>query len=105
MGVKGEEELRKIILSWEKVSGAQGYEVCHNCEMDSAGNMVKGDILPIAVGRAGECGDLPCLVKPGAPIGYNTFQVRVQTDQGWSEWGSKGNFNVQEPGSVDHEEL
>ena len=97
--VAGEEELRKVIIQWDKVDGATGYEVCHNCK----GDVEK--IIPVEVGRKGECGGRPCMVLPGAPIGYNTFQLRVKTSSGVSDWGSARNFKVQDVGHVEHEEL
>lgn len=99
--VEGEEELRKIIVSWANVEGYVEYEVCHNCEFSADGELIEGE----ASSANDTCGGLPCYVKPGAPIGYNTFRVRVKTGEGWSEWGTQGRYNVGEVGHAEHDEL
>jgi hypothetical protein len=119
--VPGEENLRKIILSWDRVENAEAYEVCHDCHdiiNDDTGiissktttpllvdkdGIVK--VFPLAVGRAFECGMRPCLVLPGAPIGYNRFHIRVKVGSEWSAWSKHRNFLVAEPGAVEHQEL
>ena len=105
----GQEHLRKIILQWEKVQEAAAYEVCHNCEIEDLTGLRSedciGDVLDIPIGRAGTCGHGPCMVMPAAPIGYNKFHLRVKVGGEWSLWSRHRNFNVQEPGRVEHEEL
>lgn len=135
--VEGEEDLRKIILNWDPVWEAKAYEICHQCgSIDSNSGERKGNggadadadggtVIAIPVGRQGECGGLPCLVVGGAPLGWNTFHLRVQLkattksnnntsnnnnkdeeedDYRWSAWSPARNFNVQQEqlGSVDH---
>jgi hypothetical protein len=110
--VHGEENFRKIILAWDRVSDAEAYEVCHDCDIDdgtgtrdSTMGDDKGEVFPRAVGRNFECGDRPCLVMPGAPLGYNRFNIRVKVGSEWSAWSKHRNFFVAEPGHVEHEEL
>ena len=98
--VEGEEDMRKIIIQWEAIPGALEYQVCHNCiptETD-------GDLhtVPITQTRGGR----PMYIKKDAPLGMNSFQVRVSLAEGeLTEWSKQRNFNVDEPGSVHHEEL
>ena len=109
--VEGEEHLLKVILGWEKIPNAEGYEICHNCNNidDDTGNEINADrvgtIIPIGIGRKYECGLNPCLVLPGAPAGYNRFNLRVQIGKDWSPWSTYRNFYVIEPGNMVHEEL
>jgi len=99
--VEGEEELRKVIVTWDKAYGASSYEICHNCVLNASGDLIEG----VAQSANSECGAQPCSVHPAAPLGYNTFQVRAKTGAGWSEWGTQRKFFVDEVGHVDHEEL
>ena len=103
--VAGEEELRKIIVYWEKTSGALGYELCHNCRVDDATGVRldddEGDVRPIPLDMT--CAGNMCGVFPGAPLGKNRFNVRVQTSTGWSLWSEHVNFFVDEPGHAEHE--
>lgn len=109
--VPGEEELRKIILSWDHYPNVAGYEVCHNCIIDEdtgeRNTNEEGTIIEIAIDDGGQCGGKPCLVLSGAPIGYNVFHLRYLTHREgeWSAWSKHRNFHVQEVGYVDHEEL
>mmetsp|Transcript_13461 Transcript_13461/g.37159 ORF Transcript_13461/g.37159 Transcript_13461/m.37159 type:complete len:153 (-) Transcript_13461:115-573(-) len=105
--VEGEEDLRKIILQWDRVADAEEYEVCHQCTVDDATGILDtmGEIRHVPIGRSGECGNRPCLVMPGAPTGYNRFNLRVRVDDAWSAWSVHRNFNVLEPGTIEHEEL
>ena len=110
--VPGEEDLRKIILQWDHIAGAQEYQVCHECsqslleeDTDATTNKNEedGKIHNVSVGH--ECGGKPCFILPGAPLGYNAFHLRVKVGDEWSEWSSPRNFFVKEPGTVSHEEL
>lgn len=104
--VEGEEDLRKIILSWPQ-QGDNEYEVCHNCNIDEDSGERRsastGVIIPIPLGQ--ECGSRPCMVMPGAPLGMNTFHLRVREDNEWSAWSKGRNFNIVDPGTIYHEEL
>lgn len=109
--VEGEEELRKVLLKWDKVPGAEKYEICHNCDNidddtgDNAGLIPEEKIIALGVSRKYECGGHACLVLPDAPLGFNTFHLRVQVGDEWSKWSKHRNYNVDEPGFVEHEEL
>jgi hypothetical protein len=107
--VEGEEELRKLILQWDKVLGAEQYEICHNClqisDDSGEGDISDGKLLPIGVGRDHECGGNPCMVMPNISLGYNRFNIRVQSGGEWSPWSVHRNYNVDEAGRVKHEEL
>ena len=109
--IDGEEHLLKVIVKWDAISGAEGYELCHNCNHISEvtgeenGDLDGGEIYPIGVGGANMCGGQACLVMPGAPKGHNKFHLRVKMDGEWSSWSNYQNFNVQEPGMFGHEEL
>jgi len=104
--VPGEEDLRKIIVSWDHVSEAEDYEVCHNCHIttnDEGGTSVFGLIHDIPKGM--ECGGRPCFVLPGAPLGLNTFHLRVKVkdDDEVSDWSEEVKFFVEDPGHVHHD--
>ena len=104
--VKGEEDKRKIILSWNRIAGAEAYEVCHECDIDDDTGSRDGElgtVTPIPITQT--CGDRPCMVFPGAPLGYNRFNVRVQVGGEWSAWSKHRNYFVEEIGVVEHEEL
>ena len=104
--VEGEEDKRKIILSWDHIRGAEAYEVCHECDIDDETGTRStqfGTVTPIPTTQT--CGDRPCMVFPGAPLGYNRFNVRVQVGGEWSAWSKHRNYFVEELGFVDHEEL
>ena len=102
--VEGEEELRKIIVYWPRTPGALGYEICHNCNVDDAKGVRLDDEKDKikTVGPTDTCGGEMCGVYPGAPLGKNTFNVRVQTSEGWSLWSKRANFVVDEPGHAQH---
>ena len=113
----GEDHLRKIIVQWETVPEALEYQVCHNCVFHDGNDNDEDEEMTIhvvAVGREGECGGRPCYILPGAPLGRNTFHVRVRTSTTttsgndevlWSEWSEPRNFNVDQIGKTEHEEL
>jgi hypothetical protein len=109
--IKGEEHLLKVIIKWEAITGADAYELCHNCDHISEvtgaenGNVNDGTIYLIEIGGRNVCGGQPCHVIPGAPMGNNKFHLRVIKDGELSPWSNYQNFNVQEPGNFDHEEL
>mmetsp|Transcript_22742 Transcript_22742/g.38856 ORF Transcript_22742/g.38856 Transcript_22742/m.38856 type:complete len:153 (-) Transcript_22742:149-607(-) len=109
--IDGEQHLLKVIVKWDAISAAEGYELCHNCnhhiseETGEENGEVDGKIYPIEVGGANMCGGQACHVMPGAPKGHNKFHLRVKKDGEWSAWSNYQNFNVQEPGNFDHEEL
>jgi len=109
--VEGQEEKRKIVLKWAGYSGAEKYELCHNCDNiddesgESTGAIPEGSIIPIGIGRKFECGGDPCLVYPDAPLGYNKFHLRVLIGDEWSKWSKHRNYDVDEPGDLFHEEL
>eukprot|EP00980_Cylindrotheca_fusiformis_P021816 scaffold8658_cov101-Cylindrotheca_fusiformis.AAC.2 len=109
--VAGEEHLRKILLKWDKVPGAEQYQLCHNCNgieeaTGEAKSLIPEDkIISLGVGRKYECGGQACLVMPDSPLGYNTFHLRVQVGDEWSKWSKQRNYKVDEPGTIEHEEL
>ena len=122
--VPGEEDLRKIIVTWDKptndvVGSIAHYEICHQCGSDQidgdTGMMKEGatalgeDKLKIVpIGRAGECGGHPCLVFPSCPKGKNTFNLRIAykidgaNDYKYSLWSPQRVFMVDEPGNISH---
>eukprot|EP00546_Thalassionema_frauenfeldii_P001971 CAMPEP_0178934440 /NCGR_PEP_ID=MMETSP0786-20121207/23863_1 /TAXON_ID=186022 /ORGANISM="Thalassionema frauenfeldii, Strain CCMP 1798" /LENGTH=170 /DNA_ID=CAMNT_0020612221 /DNA_START=66 /DNA_END=578 /DNA_ORIENTATION=+ len=108
--VEGEEHLRKVILIWHDVTDAKLYEICHQCR--GAVDESTGIMVDPSIGRTLKddyiktCGGKPCIVMPAAPLGYNRFHMRYQNNTGdWSPWSRFKNFNVQEPGHMEHEEL
>ena len=103
--VAGEEDLRKMSVQWESVPGAYEYQVCVNCDLEA--DPSTWTIKPVPVGRAGERGGRPVFIYPGAPIGHNTFHVRVSlTDkEQFGHWSEPRHFNVGEVGRTLHEEL
>lgn len=108
--VEGEEDLLKIIVKWDHIPGAEGYELCHNCNHidEESGTEVGGAdgiVYPIGIGGKFECGAKPCSVMPGAPKGHNKFHLRAIVGGEMSPWSNYQNFNVLEPGSFEHEEL
>ena len=108
--IAGEEHLLKVIVKWDPIRAAEGYELCHNCnhiseETGEENGDVDGKIYPIAIGGSNMCGGQACHVMPGAPKGNNKFHLRVKMDGEWSAWSNYQNFNVHEPGVFDHEEL
>ena len=113
--VDGEEHLLKIIVKWGAITGAEAYELCHNCNFiveetgeennNNGGGNTAGTIYPIEIGGKNLCGGQPCHVMPGAPMGNNIFHLRVKKNGEFSPWSNYQNFNVQEPGNFDHEEL
>ena len=50
--VAGEEEQRKLIISWKRFEAATGYEVCHGCDVDANG--VRTSAFGEVRGRLGE---------------------------------------------------
>mmetsp|Transcript_23005 Transcript_23005/g.33953 ORF Transcript_23005/g.33953 Transcript_23005/m.33953 type:complete len:170 (-) Transcript_23005:64-573(-) len=108
--VEGEEHLRKIILGWYRIDGAEAYEICHQCvgRIDENTGVEIDDSIG-TIRRGGEittCGGQPCTVLPAAPIGYNRFHLRYQTKDGdWSSWSKVKNYKVEDVGHLEHEEL
>lgn len=101
--VEGEEDMRKLLLQWESVPDAIGYEVCHNCDHDDGG---EGEIIPVGVGRKFEKGARPVLVRANVPFGRNSFKVRVSLKEGeWGPWSEPRIFYVDRDalGQVDHQ--
>ncbi|CAB9518967.1 expressed unknown protein [Seminavis robusta] len=102
--VPGEENLRKLLLQWHAIPGALEYEVCHNCHISDSGDVLEGNInfVPTSKTKAGR----PVFVFPNAPLGKNSFHVRVSVEAGvWGPWSEQRNFVVDEPGQVQHDEL
>jgi len=111
------EDYRRIILSWDHIPKADRYEVCHNCiaindetgegALDGGeGVSDGGKIYPIGVDNAKyQCGGLPCFVMRDAPIGYNKFHLRVFVNGEWSLWSEYRNYEIDDIGHVEHEEL
>lgn len=103
--VAGEEEMRKIIIQWNQIEGALAYQVCHNCRKTTEDGVLEpGEIQTVSPTqiRAGQ----PAFVKPGAPLGRNTFHVRASVEEGkWGPWSEERVFHVQDPGNAYHEEL
>ena len=119
--VPGEEDLRKIILTWDKptndVAGTiSHYEICHQCGSDvidgntgtSTTTLGEDKIKTVPIGRGGECGGHPCLVFPNCPKGKNTFNLRIAykidggSDYKYSLWSPQRVFMVDEPGNISH---
>jgi hypothetical protein len=105
--VPGKKDLRRIVIKWDRVPDAEAYEVCHQCDIDDeTGTLLSmtdnGKVHPA---RENECGGRPCLVMPGAPIGYHRFNFRVKVGSEWSVWSKHQNYLVAEPGNVEHQEL
>ncbi len=105
--VPGEEDLRESRIKWDRVPGAEAYEVCHECDIDDeTGALISmtdnGKVHPA---RERECGSRPCLVMPGALIGYHRFNFRVKVGSEWSVWSKHSNFLVAEHGRMKHQEL
>lgn len=100
--VEGEEHMRKIIIQWESLPGALGYEVCHNCDVAEDGSWGgKGEVIEVPVGQ--ERSGRPVFVKPDVPRGVNIFHVRASTEEGnWGLWSEPRSFDVQEPGNAHH---
>ena len=109
--VDGEEHLRKIIVQWSPVPGAVEYEICHGCtniddETGEETGDVSGKVISVGIGEQFTCGNRPCLVMPGAPLGYNLFHLRVKVGDEWSLWSEHRNFNIGDTfGTIEHEEL
>lgn len=110
--VEGEEHLLKVILKWDAIAGAEGYELCHNCSHideetgeEIPGAPMDGVIYPIEIGGRFVCGGNPCNVMPATARGHNKFHLRVKIGGEMSPWSNYQNFNVQEPGNFMHEEL
>jgi len=110
--VAGEEHLRKFILGWYSIPGAEAYEVCHQCVGrvdESTGGEIEGKeevgtVHPSEITMT--CGGQPCLIMPGVSMGYNHFHLRYQIGGEWSPWSDVRNYNVgKEIGTVDHDEL
>lgn len=101
--VSGMEHLRKIIVSWAPISGAAVYEVCHMCEIVNGEITVEGARTEVSTDNT--CNGRPCMVLKEAPLGRNVFHARVKVGSEWSPWSEQRNFNVEEPGTVAHEEL
>jgi hypothetical protein len=103
--VPGEEGMKKIIIQWNEIKGAIAYQVCHNCrKTDEDGVLEPGEIhfVSLTATRAGR----PAFMKPGAPLGRNTFHVRASVEEGkWGPWSEERVFSVQDPGNAHHEEL
>ena len=108
--IEGEEDLLKIIVKWDDIPGAEGYELCHECNHidESTGaeiGAVDGTIYPAGIVGRDRCGGRPCKVMPGAPMGYNKYHLRVKNGGKFSPWSNHQNFETLEEGSYDHTEL
>jgi hypothetical protein len=112
--VQLEEHLLKIIVKWNPIPEAEAYELCHNCHfiVEETGEEKggknwneDGSIIPIPIDGKHTCGAKPCYVMPAAPKGNNKFHLRVKKNGEFSLWSNYQNFNVQEPGNFEHEEL
>ena len=82
--VPGEEEFIKIILGWEFMETATAYEVCENCDIDSATGVratTCGGTVEW-VDKDNTCGGQPCWVRKQCPVGINTFAVRATLKDG-----------------------
>lgn len=108
--VAGEEHLLKAIIYWNPVRGAKIYEVCLGCSIQD-GERLSEEQGRIETSEPGDtCGGRQCLVMPGTPRGINSYNVRVQTDEGWSKWSEHANFLVDDSTigmapHIPHEEL
>jgi len=106
--VEGEEHMRKLLLQWDAVDGALGYEVCHNCQPTTGSEVKNGELqgiitpVPVDQTKAGR----PVFIFPNAPLGKNTFHVRVSTKKNeWGPWSAQRTFNVdEEVGTIHHHE-
>jgi len=107
--VPGEEHMRKLLLQWDSVEGALEYQVCHNCVFVPPeekghyfGEIKQGNIdtVPATQLKANR----PVFIFPNAPLGKNTFRVRVSVkEHEWGPWSDPRNFMVDEPGTVQHQ--
>eukprot|EP01083_Nonionella_stella_P029977 82334_1 len=111
--VEGEEHLLKIIVKWDPIPGATGYELCDGCHnideetgLVADGAEVDGVLYEIGIGGEYMCGGQPCKVIPGAPPGNNKYHLRVKDKSGeFGPWSNYQNFDVKEPGTFSHVEL
>mmetsp|Transcript_13327 Transcript_13327/g.20208 ORF Transcript_13327/g.20208 Transcript_13327/m.20208 type:complete len:207 (-) Transcript_13327:223-843(-) len=112
--VEGEEELRKVILGWYAIPGAEEYQICHQCVGridESTGRINEPEDGVAQAGRIQtvsihfQCGGHPCLVLPAAPLGFNHFHLRYKKGGEWSLWSTVRNYNVGEIGPMEHQEL
>ena len=108
--VPGEEHHLKVIVKWEAVAAATGYEVCHQCDIDENGVRTSdaGTLSPVPVDHT--CMAEMCFIKPACPPGVNTFSVRAARAKGdddrWTAWSAVMKFKVdeeaKEAGKADH---
>ena len=105
--VPGEEGMIKVIVYWPKVFSALSYEICHGCYIiDATGERIedKSDVGTVyTVHPDSTCGGSICHVFKNVQRGKNRFNVRVQTNDGWSLWSEHANFNITEFGYAEHE--
>ena len=108
--VVDEEDLRKLIISWKSIAGAQKYELCHNCK-DLVDEATGEELKPLEddVGNilkdTSTCGGSHCVVIPACPLGPNHFHLRYFKHGEWSLWSNVRNFKIGDIGPMSHEEL
>eukprot|EP00580_Thalassiosira_gravida_P003658 CAMPEP_0201605392 /NCGR_PEP_ID=MMETSP0492-20130828/5225_1 /ASSEMBLY_ACC=CAM_ASM_000837 /TAXON_ID=420259 /ORGANISM="Thalassiosira gravida, Strain GMp14c1" /LENGTH=164 /DNA_ID=CAMNT_0048069633 /DNA_START=40 /DNA_END=534 /DNA_ORIENTATION=+ len=117
--VEGEQHLLKLIIKWQPIPGAEGYELCHECnhidettgretgtlDADEGTDGTVGTTIPIEIGGKNVCGGQPCHVMPAAAKGHNKFHLRVKKGGHFGLWSKLQNFDVAEPGTFQHIEL
>merc|ERR1712080_617486 len=97
--IPGEEERRKVIVKWSPVGGAEGYEVCVNCNINGDGKRQdKAGEGPLEANDT--CGGKPCFVQKDVVKGKNVYHVRAMVGGSWSPWSSERKFLVDEVGST-----
>mmetsp|Transcript_53848 Transcript_53848/g.89377 ORF Transcript_53848/g.89377 Transcript_53848/m.89377 type:complete len:149 (+) Transcript_53848:36-482(+) len=101
----GHDDLRKLIIYWQQYPTATGYQICHNCDINAAGERTgTGGILwPVPVGREGTCGERPCKVFKTMGLGVQTFHIRAvmsaeKYDVRFTRWSTPFMYDVQAVG-------
>ena len=101
--VEGEETLLKLILSWKSISGAEFYEVCHNCVdlIDQATGEEIGSTTVKVLKSIGTYGGNPSVVMPAIPSGLNSFHLRFTDESETSKWSEVVHLDVSEVGQAE----
>ena len=101
-------DLTKLILKWYPATGATGYEVCRNCEIDTkTQRRADKDGVLAATTLEDTCGDEPCHVDSMIPKQVHTYHVRTKLSGGkFSQWSDLMRFDTRkvENAMAKHEE-